>query len=141
MKSATKEIRNLFKNALSGLTFNGNPVPVYENLPVNTTGNYWIALQGITDNNNPNDSKFIRSVSIDVDILSRQFNYQDYEAVDTIAESVMNRIVPNVGGSLSGEEFQIGHIQLEAERYLDARSGEYYITRKILTFTQILIQL
>lgn len=140
MKNASKVIRSTFKNALSGITYGGASVPVYENQPVNTVGNYWIQIISISEQNDPNDQRFIRPVSIDIDIVTRQYQYQDYTAVDTIAESVMQAILPQIGGSLSSNDFQIGHIQLEASRYLDGRNGEYYITRKILTFSQILIQ-
>ena len=141
MKNASKAIRTAFKNALAGITYNGYAVPVYENLPVNTTGNYYIELTTITEGNEANDSKFIRSVIINVEIYVRQNMYQNYDAVETISESVMMAILPGVGGSLVDPDFQIGHIQLEGARILDERdtNGEY-ITRKILTFNQLLIQ-
>ena len=70
--------------------------------------------------------------------------YQNYDAVEEISEDVMQRVLPFIGGggsSMSSNDFQIGHIQLESTRILDERdtNGEY-ITRKILTFNQLLIQ-
>jgi hypothetical protein len=144
VKNANKALRTAFKNVLSGLTYNGTSIPVYENLAVNTTGDYYIEITTVTDTNTPNDHKFIRNVIINVEVYVRQNMYQDYDAVDAIAESVMERVLPLIGGgagSMSSNDFQIGHIQLESTRYLNERgaNGEY-VTRKVLTFNQILIQ-
>jgi hypothetical protein len=141
LKNASKTIRSVFKNALSGIVYNGYPVPVYENLPVNATGNYYIELTTIQEGNEANDSKFIRSVIVNVEVYVRQNMYQNYDAVETISESVMQALLPSIGGSLVDADFQVGHIQLEGVRTLDERdtNGEY-ITRKILTFQQLLIQ-
>jgi hypothetical protein len=144
VKNASKAIRTAFKNVLSGITYGGYTIPVYENLPVNTTGDYYIELTTITDTNDANDAKFIRSVVINVEVYVRQNMYQNYDAVEEISEDVMQRVLPFIGGggsSMSSNDFQIGHIQLESTRILDERdtNGEY-ITRKILTFNQLLIQ-
>lgn len=144
MKNASKALRTAFKNVLSGITYGSYTVPVYDNLPVNTTGDYFIELTTVTEGNEANDAKFIRSVVINVEVYVRQNMYQDYDAVEDISESIMERVLPLIGGggsSMSSNDFQIGHIQLEDARTLNERgtNGEY-ITRKILTFNQLLIQ-
>ena len=140
MKNASKNIRTVYKNALAGITYNGKSVPVYEDIPVQTVPDYFIQIGSIDEGNTENDARFIREVNITIDIVVRQYRYQSRDAVDTISLSVTNAILPNVGGALTDGDFQIGHVQLRNSLYLNGTEGEYYITRKILTFNQTLIQ-
>jgi hypothetical protein len=66
--------------------------------------------------------------------------YKDRDAVDSISQSMTEAVLATIPGSLTNADFYIGHIQNSNSLYLDGRDGETYITRKILTFTQSLIQ-
>jgi len=141
VKNASKYIRQVYKAALAGITYNTKSVPVYESVTVQTLPDYFIEIVSVDENNTLNDAKFIREVTVTVEVFTRQYQYQDNAAVDEIAEDAMNAIIPNVGGSLTNADFQIGHVQLESTRYLNERgSNGEFITRKILIFNQSLIQ-
>ena len=141
MKNASKAIRRTYKAALAGITYNGNALPVYEPPTVQTVPDYFIEISSVDETNEANDRDFMRVCDVNIEVFTRQYQYQDYSAVDEIAEDVMNAILPGVGGALDDADFQFGHIQLTGTRYLNERddNGEY-ITRKILTFNQTLIQ-
>lgn len=140
MKNASKAIRDAYYSALSGISYGGNSVPVYKILPVATLGDHYIEIADIIEVGEQNDHKFIRECVVTVEIVSTQYNYRDYGAVDTITDSVLQALLATVGGSLTNTDFQIGHIQLESSRYLSEDEGSRYMTRKILQFSQLLIQ-
>lgn len=140
MKNASKAIRDAYATALAGITYNGKAVPVYKMLPVGTLGDYFIELGNIIEVNEQNDNKFIRECIVTLEVVGTQYNYRNYDIVDTIGESVLQTLLATVGGALSDTNFQIGHIQLEDTRYLSETDGSRYVTRKVLQFSQLLIQ-
>jgi hypothetical protein len=141
VKNASKSLRRTYKAALAGIEYNGYTLPVYEPPILVTIPDYFIEISSITESNEANDTLFMRETSINVEIFTRQNQYQNYDAVDEISGMVSDRILPMIGGNLVDNDFAFGHIQLESTRYLNERDTEgEYITRKILTFTQSLIQ-
>ena len=140
MKNASKSLRDAYYTALQGITYNGTSVPVYKDAPVQTVPDYFITIGSITEANEANDRDFMRPTEIVIDISTRQYMYKNRDAVDAISESVTEAILDGVGGSLDSTDFEFGHIENGISLYLDNKDGEYYITRKILTFNQTLIQ-
>ena len=84
----------------------------------------------------------MRDTEVNVEVFTRQYKYQSNTAVDEIAEDVMAAIIPNTNSNaLDTTDFQVGYIALQNSRYLyEVDEKGYNITRKILTFTQTLIQ-
>lgn len=140
MKNANKAVRDAYAAALAGVTYNGNTVPVYKTTPVETTPDHYIVISIVDATNDANDARFIRNVSITLDIVTTTYRYRTYDVADNIGLQVMDTILPGIGGNLTDADFQFGHIQLDFDTYLEGTRGEYYITRKILTFNQSLIQ-
>lgn len=141
MKNASKAIVSAYYTALNGnISYGGNNVPVYRNVPIQTMPDNFIEIVDVNEVNDPNDHKWIRECILTLEVVSTQYQYQDYVVVDEISEDVQQIIISTIGGSLTDTNFQIGHIQVESSRYLNEKDGDRYITRKILQFNQTLIQ-
>jgi hypothetical protein len=142
MKNAAKSIRSAYKTALAGITYNGTAVPVYERAITQTYPDYFIEIGDVLDGFVGNDVKFMRDTEVNVEVFTRQYKYQNNTAVDEIAEDVMAAIIPNTNSNaLDTTDFQVGYIALQNSRYLyEVDEKGYNITRKIMTFTQTLIQ-
>ena len=140
MKNVAKYLRPAYKTALTGITYNGENIPVYETNTSVTLPDYYIEILNVTDANVDNDAKFIREVNVDVEVFTKQYKYQNNNAVDEISEDATQAILSVIGGNLDTTAFQIGHINLSSSRYLYEEDNGHYITRKILSFTQLVTQ-
>lgn len=141
MRNASKAVRDSYYSALNGnITYNGQDIHVYKESPMDTPYDHYIVLGSIDETNDPNDAKFVRNVTITIDVVTRHYRYRTYDTVDDISEQITQIILANIGGLLQDQYFQIGHIQNEFAQYLEGTSGERLVTRKILQFTQTLIQ-
>jgi hypothetical protein len=141
LKNASKAIREAYYTALNGnISYGGNNVPVYKNVPVQTMPDHFIEIASIDEVNELNDHKWMRECILTLEVVSTQYQFRDYTVVDEISEDVQQIIIATIGGSLTDTNFQIGHIQVESSRYLNETDGNRFITRKILQFNQTLIQ-
>lgn len=141
MRNVSKDIREVYNNKLSNIVYNGNRVPNYITQPSGTLPDQYIELGEINTTNVLNDSKWISEVSVTIEVITAQYKYQNKDVADDIAQLILNEVIPTIGGSLINNYFWIGHVQLESTRYLDEIDGQgMYITRKILIFTQTLIE-
>jgi hypothetical protein len=140
VKNASKALRDAYYSALQAITYNGKAVPCYKGTPVQTVPDHYIVIGSITEANEASDALFIRPTEITLDIITRQYKYKNTDVADAISESITQAVLPSVGSTLANSDFQIGHIEQSNSLYLDGTDGEYYITRKILSFTQTLIQ-
>jgi len=52
----------------------------------------------------------------------------------------MHAVLPNLQGALSDANFSFYNVTLEGARYLTGQEGDFQLTRKILRFSQTLIQ-
>lgn len=141
MLNASKYVRNAYKTALTGLTFNGNSVPILESIITVTMPPNYVEITNVTESNVDNDNKFIREVSVDIEVVTKQYKIQSNDLTDDLAELVINAIIPTIGGNMDSAAFQIGHISLESSRYLhEVDEQGNYINRKLLTFRQLVTQ-
>lgn len=141
MKNAAKQIRQAYNMKLENITWGGEKVPNYQSQPSVTLPKRYIELSSVDTTNVLNDNKFITEATVTVEVVTSQYKYQDRSVADEIAQSIMDVILPNIGGFLDDEYFWIGHIQLESSRYLEEIDEKgMFITRKILIFTQTLIE-
>lgn len=141
MKNASKYIRQAYKDALADLEYNEIPVPVYESIISVTVPDYYIEITNVSESNVANDDSFIREVSVDLEVITKQYKIQNNDTVDEIAELVMEALIPTTIGQLDTEEFQIGYVYVESSRYLhEVDDKGDYINRKLLTFRQLVTQ-
>jgi hypothetical protein len=147
MKNAGYTIRKVYKQVLDTILYKENPIVVYENFLQNTTPETYIHILNILESPVVNDAKFMREMSVDIEIYTEQYKYQNTDKVDEIASLVLEVLIPNVSSNeLDSEEFinqdfQFGYVNLTNSRYLfEVGEKGTYITRKILTFNQTLIE-
>lgn len=140
MKNAGKAIRNAYKTILTGITYNGKSVPIYDDVPIGTLTDNYIQILDITEVSDDNNQKFVTDSVVTVDVITKQYKIVDRDVVDEIAEDVCNAIQPNVAGALTNTDFQIINVTRDGFNYLSDLDGDYHITRKILRFKQTLIE-
>lgn len=142
MKSVSGYIRMAYKDALTdNLTYEDEPVKVYDAIPTNTTPKNYVVIRNVTDSSVNNDSKFISECSVELEIVSRQYKIQTNTPTEEILGLIYDIILINIGGDLESEHFGIGHMFVENARSLyEVDENGYYITRKIVTIRQLVVQ-
>jgi hypothetical protein len=142
LKNPGKALRDAYMAALTGITYGGNTITVYDDLPIGTLPQNYVYINSIDVGRNwDNNSHFNITGVITIDIVTKQYKKVDRDTVDGIAEVVMNTILPTIrGGVLSDTNFSFYNVNLESSRYLVGQDGDAQLTRKILRFSQTLIQ-
>jgi hypothetical protein len=83
----------------------------------------------------------VTDADIDVNIVVEQYRQPDLSVVDAISSLVLNLILPSTGINDVGDaSFQIFPLSRISSRYLPLDNGDLYITRKILTINNSIIQ-
>lgn len=147
MKNAGYTIRKVYKDVLETILYNENPIVVYDTFLYKTTPETYIQILNILESPVVNDAKFMREMSVDIEIYTEQYKYQNTDKVDEITQLVIDAIIPNVQSieldspEFESLDFQFGYVNLTNSRYLfEVGEKGSYITRKILTFNQLLIE-
>lgn len=148
MKNPGKIIRQVYVSALSALTYTipqtgaTITVPVYDGDPVETVPDHFVKVTDVAESNDNNNNKFITNCLVTIDIITRLYKINDRSIVDDITGKVLNAIQPTTGGNgFDSTDFQFGPVFLESGQYLtNLNSDGYWIMRKVLVFSQILIE-
>ena len=140
MKNPGRAIRDAYTAALAGLTYEGNPVQVYDNVPIETTPDRYVYVNAIDYSQTGNNQLFIHDGSVALDVVVKQYKKLDMDAVDDIAELVQNAILALPTSTVTDANYQIIAPTIESARYLQEQDGAYHIVRKIIRFSQSLIQ-
>ena len=141
MLSVSKYVRNAYLMALDNdILYNGEYLKIYNNYPFQRIlpTNY-IQIRDVFDTNVENDSKFIREVLVELEIYCQQYSVERVDSAEDIADLVLDRLMNKIGGTnISISALDFGHVYLEDNRTLfEVDDKGYYITRKILTFRQL----
>lgn len=138
----TGDIVSVYTGLLSALTYNSISVPVYEDEPVETVPDNYVQIMQVTDApTERNNTRFVREVTVQLDIVTRQYKVSNRTVRDAISESILQAIIPIIGTNIISTDFQITNIELENSTYLHELDGAYHINRKILQFRNNLIQI
>lgn len=142
MLDCTNNIRQCYINLLDGnVIYNGKTVKVYGETPFNTPPGIYIMLGSITEVADNNNQLFITDADIDINIIVEQYRRPDLSVVDAISSLVLNLILPSTGIQDVGDaNFQIFPLSRISSRYLPLEDGDVYISRKILTINNSVIQ-
>lgn len=142
MLDCTNNIRQCYMNLLDGnVIYNGNTIKVYGETPFNTPPNAYIMLGSITEVADNNNQLFVTDADIDINIIVEQYRRPDLSVVDAISSLVLNLILPSTGINDVGDaNFQIFPLSRISSRYLPLENGDVYISRKILTINNSVIQ-
>ena len=137
----TGQIVSVYLGLLSGLTYNGTSVPVYEDEPVETVPDNYVQVTAVTGSPaERNNAAWISEVIVQLDIITRQYKVSNRTVRDEIADDILGIIIPSIGVELNNTDFQITNIELDNSSYLHELDGAYHINRKILSFRNHLIQ-
>jgi hypothetical protein len=142
MLDCTNNIRQCYLNLLEGnVIYNGNTIKVYGQEPFTTAPNTYITLGSITEVADNNNQRFVTDADIDINIIVEQYKRPDLSVVDAISSLVLNLILPSTGIQDVGDAyFQIFPLSRISSRYLPLDNGDLYISRKILTINNSVIQ-
>jgi hypothetical protein len=140
VKNPGKSIREAFMTALQGLTYDGQAVQVYEFMPIETLPMNYVYINAITYNQVGNNHKFIYTASVAIDIVTKQYKKLDYDVVDGIAEQVQNTILTFPFSQIQDSNFGFMNTVIDSAQYIVEQDGSAHIVRKIIRFTQSLIQ-
>jgi hypothetical protein len=142
MLDCTNNIRQCYLNLLEGnVIYNGNTIKVYGQEPFTTAPNTYITLGSITEVADNNNQRFVTDADIDINIIVEQYKRPDLSVVDAISSLVLNLILPTTGIQDVGDAyFQIFPLSRISSRYLPLDNGDLYISRKILTINNSVIQ-
>ena len=141
MKNPGKAIRDAYLSSLTGITYNGNTITVYDDLPIETLPDNYVYINSIDEQQKGNNHIYDYTAVVTLDCVTRQYRKVDRDTVDSIAEAVTNAILPTPNNhTLTDTNFQFIGVSIESGRYLNGVDGDTHITRKIIRFTQTLIQ-
>ena len=137
----TGSIVSVYTALLSSLAYGGVPVPVYEDDPVETVPDNYVQIIQVSDSpTERNNSRWIREVTVQLDVITRQYKVSNRTVRDSIANDILGLITASIGVELNNTDFQITNIELDNSTYLNELDGAYHINRKILIISNHLIQ-
>lgn len=138
----TGDIVTVYTGLLSSLTYGGVSVPVYDDEPVETVPDNYVQIIQVSDSPvERNNSRWIREVTVQLDVITRQYKVSNKTVRDSISESILTAITSSIGVNIVGSDFQITNIELDNSTYLNELDGAFHINRKILTIRNHLIQI
>jgi hypothetical protein len=140
MKNPGKYIREAYMAALTGLTYEGNAIAVYEFLPIETLPDNYVYINSIDYTQVGNNQLFIHTSSITLDVVTRQYKKLDYDTVDGISQEVQDLILTHPFSTLQNADFQFMNPTLESGRYLIEQDSATHYVRNIIRFSQTVIQ-
>ena len=140
MKNPGKYIREAYMSALTGLTYGGNTIAVYEFLPIETLPDNYVYINSIDYTQVGNNQLFIHTSSITLDVVTRQYKKLDYDTVDGISQEVQDLILTHPFSTLQNADFQFMNPTLESGRYLIEQDSATHYVRNIIRFSQTVIQ-
>ena len=140
MKNPGRAIRDAYMAALSGVTYNGSALTVYDNMPIETTPDRYAYINAIDYDQVGNNQLFIYNGSVAVDIVVKQYKKIDYDTLDDIAEAVQNAILALPTSTVTDANYEFIAPNVESANYLTDQDGAYHMCRKIIRFSQSLIQ-
>lgn len=137
----TGKIVQIYKALLSGLTYNGTSVPVYEDEPVETTPENYVQIIQVSDSPvERNNTRWIREVTVQLDVITRQYKVSNKTVRDAIAEDILETLITSIGVEIDSTYYQITNVELDNSTYLNELDGAYHVNRKILSIRNHLIE-
>jgi hypothetical protein len=142
MLDCSNNVRVIYVNALNGnLSYNGKDVPVYGQIPFDTTPQNYVIIGNITESSDNTNHSFGNNVEVVVDIFSEQYRVNDLGVVDNIASQILNILIPDTQvDGFDDANFEVFPIGRSSSRYLPLQDGDNYVARKIITINNLVNQ-
>ena len=136
MIDCSEYVRVALYNQLFGdVTYSGQLVPIYKQLPFETTPEKYVVIGDITETQiEPNNNRFISNVDVNIDIYVEQYRCQDLSIIDGLATQILQVIFPSpIHDTIGDVSLAIYPIERTSSRYLTLQNGQNFVTRKILS--------
>jgi hypothetical protein len=137
MKDINKQLRKAYYDALQGITYNSQPVPVhYNEIPTDDYPEFYIVFSGINSTDNSTKHSSDTSTNIQVGIYTQKDVSNTGDAADVIAEQVFANIYPNPDFRLTVAGAQVLNTQLVTDRTTEvSMSNQLKLVDRILVFS------
>lgn len=145
MKDVNYPLRKIYYAALSPLTYNGIPIPVFfQKAPDDIIAPNYVVFDGITNSDTSGKYKAQTDTAITVTIHTFKEKYNDGRAADDIAGLILNAIHPNkqTRPDMSADGLQVVNTKLTTDftQNYNINNTREYVDR-LLTFTHSIFQL
>ncbi len=141
----SKAVRSAYFTALNGnVTFNSNIVPVFDAYAVPDGVNYpYILLSSQTSNQLQIKRCKRYNASILIDIVTGSTDPIGRSDAEDIAEQVDDILNPDtyIDIDLSSYNYQLGNTIRDGDNDLTDKNGLYYIYRKLMTYSFLIVKL
>lgn len=146
MKDPVKFIKDAYYALLDGaITYNGSPIPVYDEEADPAGNTYYIIISTVTDTDQPVKTKFFTDTQIVIDVVTL-LDYQmtkQKEIVDVICGKIMDLVLPtpDTTGIADTADFQVISVRRESSNHLPVLdTGTKKVVRRILRYTQTVVE-
>lgn len=129
--------------ALSGLTFNSEPVKVYDDFNPNEESIY-VLISEQTDSDNSNKSKFVTDGTVLLDIVHHSTTETGFDTVDRIAKDILQTLQPTPatnGVTLADAGLQLVRFRKSSSNTLSFKLSEESIMRRLIRYEYTVRQL
>lgn len=141
MKDVNYPLRKAYYAALSTITYNSSPVPVYyQYLPDDITPDVYILFGGVSNNDSSTSNSFDTSTLMQVTVGTYKEKYNDGKAADEVGGKVLEKIYTKPS-SLVATGLQIVSTELQSDFIQDwsLQNQRVYIDR-LITFKHNIFQ-
>lgn len=135
MIDVNKVIREQIISALSGVTYEGQAVPLYHEQNPNENESLYIILSTQTEADNSNKCRFSKICTLLLDIVHR-VDGCTYDAVDTVANSVLSTLqpTPQSSGVASTAQLDIALLKRISSTTLTLPAATGNLMRRLLRY-------
>lgn len=143
MLDCNTNLREIYLGVLNGsLLYNNTDVPVYGQIPFETTPQNYVIIGNISESADNNNQRFNNIVDVTIEIYSEQYRTNDLSVVDDISSQILDILIqnPNVMG-FENAYWQVFPKARTSSTYSPLIKGNNYIVRKIITINNFCNQI
>jgi hypothetical protein len=133
-KDPERVFRKAIYNALNGaVTYNGNPVAVYDEFAADNAGDLFIVLSNQYADDRRNFAKFVTGCVLIIDICHLQNRAMTKDVVDAISNTIKGILMPSLvsTGLTLDAGFSLTNLYRETSSYLSEQNNTKWVIRKI----------
>lgn len=140
MINAKRAVLKEYVNIISGITYNGNPLPVYDGTVPSDAGSIYVVISGLEQRDLDGKQNFNSQVNISLDIVTKTANF-GYKTAEEIASLILASINADHDPDLSAYGLQCYSTELVGNTNLDSLIPTDNVYRVILRYQHLISQL
>lgn len=143
MKSPEKYIRKAFGDAISGVSYSGDLIPISDSFSDEVIGRNQIILSSLERFNNDDKTSFNGNYTLTIEVVTKSKNSANKLIADEISDQVTQRLQPTrkTTGIVINPAFQIVNISLDSSGYIEEETKANFIVRKLLRYRFMIVQI